>query len=119
MTRMSDPTHDSLVYVRAVRLSGWRAAATIAAGLAVLVAVAPFLALGFLLIVVLAAVVGAAVYYFLPNRPGRVERPRALDLSGRGTITEADYRVTNGHAGHAGGRGSKDEPSQHPDGDQS
>jgi hypothetical protein len=98
MTELSDPS-DPRIHVRAVRLFGWRAVAAIVAGLTVLVAVAAFLALGFLFIVLPTMVLGAVAYYFLPKRPSRgLGNSNAVERTGNTTIIDANYRVTNDHS---------------------
>lgn len=97
MTEMSDSS-DPSVHVRAVWLSGWRAVAAIVAGLTVLVAVAAFLALGFLFIVLPTMVVGAVAYHFLPKCASRtVGNLKAADRTGNTTIIDGTYRVANDH----------------------
>lgn len=98
---MSDPS-DPRIHVRAVRLFGWRAVASILAGLTVLVAVAAFLALGFLFIVLPTMVLGAVAYYFLPKPPSRsVENSKAAERTGSTTIIDGTYKVTNDATGEA------------------
>lgn len=95
MTEMSGPSGPR-IHVRAVRLSGWRAVATIVAGLTVLVAVGAFLALGFLFIVLPTMALGAVAYYFLPKPPSRgVENSKAAERTGSTTIIDGTYKVTN------------------------
>jgi hypothetical protein len=99
---MSDPS-DPRIHVRAVRLFGWRAVAAIVAGLTVLVAVAAFLALGFLFIVLPTMVLSAVAYYFLPKRPSRsVGNSKAAERIGSTTIIDGTYKVTNDATGEAG-----------------
>jgi hypothetical protein len=101
MTEMSDPS-DPRIHVRAVRHSGWRAVATVVAGLTVLVAVAAFLALAFLFIVLPTMVLGAVAYYFLPKPPSRgVENSKAAERTGSATIIDGTYKVTNDDTGEA------------------
>jgi hypothetical protein len=101
MTEMSDPS-DPRIRVRAVRLSGWRAVATVVAGLMVLVAVAAFLALGFFFIVLPTMVLGTVAYYFLPKPPSRsVGNSNAAERTGSTTIIDGTYKVTNDAAGQA------------------
>ena len=101
MTEMSDPS-DPRIHVRAVRLFGWRAVAAIVAGLTVLVAVAAFLALGFLFIVLPTMALGAVACYFLPKPPGRsVGNSKAAERTGGTTIIDGTYKVTNDAAGEA------------------
>ena len=99
---MSDPS-DPRIHVRAVRLFGWRAVAAIVAGLTVLVAVAAFLALGFLFIMLPTMVLSAVAYYFLPKRPSRsVGNSKAAERIGSTTIIDGTYKVTNDATGEAG-----------------
>ena len=98
---MSDPLgphiQDPHIHVRAVRLSGWRAVAATLTGLAVLVAVAVFLALGFLFVVLPAMAVGTVAYYLL-SKPAR-RTVRDLKGTGNPTIIDATYKVTSDGAG--------------------
>ena len=98
MTEMSDPS-DPRIHVRAVRLFGWRAVPAIVAGLTVLVAVAAFLALSFLFIVLPIMVLGAVAYYVLPKQTIRgVGNSTAAERTGNTTIIDVNYRVTNDHS---------------------
>lgn len=95
MTAMAQQP-DPRIHIRAVRLFGWQAVAAIVAGLTVLVAVAAFLTLGFLFIVLPTMVVGAVAYYFLPKPPSRtVGNLKAADRTRNTTIIDGTYRVTN------------------------
>jgi hypothetical protein len=101
LTEMFDPS-DPKIRMRAAHLHGWRAVAAVVAGLTVLVGVAAFLALGFLFIALPTMVVGAVVYYFLPNRPGRTLRNLEAEQQIKNTtIIEGNYSVTNETAGEA------------------
>jgi|SRR5579872_1645266 len=101
MTEMSDPS-DPRIHVRAVRLSGWRAVATVVAGLTVLMAVAAFMALGFLFIGLPTMLLGAVAYYFLPKRPCRsVGNSNAAERTGSRSIIDGTYKVTNDTTGQA------------------
>lgn len=94
---MSDPL-GSNIHVRAIRLSGWRAAVAVVIGLSVLVALAALLTLGFLFVVLPAAVVGAVAYYLLPKRNiATLRHPKATEQSNSPNIIEGSYRrIENG-----------------------
>ena len=99
---MSEPS-DPRIHVRTIRLSGWRAIAAAAAGLAVLVVGAVFLALSLLLVVLPAMVLGT-VTYFLLSRPSRRTAGdlNAAKRTGNTTIIDATYKVTEDAAEDSG-----------------
>jgi len=98
---MSDPSRPR-IYVRSVRLSGWRAVVAVAAGITALVAVTAFLALGFLFIALPALAIASIAYYLLPKRPNRaLGSSNSAERSGNTTITDVTYRVTHDDAGDA------------------
>jgi len=99
---MSEPS-DPRIHVRTIRLSGWRAIAAAAAGLAVLVVGAVVLALSLLLVVLPAMVLGT-VTYFLLSRPSRRTAGdlNAAKRTGNTTIIDATYKVTEDAAEDSG-----------------
>ena len=88
INEMSDPS-DPPIHVRTGRLFDWRAVAATVAGLTVLAAMAAFLALGFLFIVLSTMVLGAGAYYFLPKRPrSGAGHSNAIERTGSTTIID-------------------------------
>lgn len=101
INEVSDPSNPH-IHGRTVRLSGWRAVAATVAGLTVLTAMAAFLALGFLFIVLPTVVLGAVACYVLPKLPRRgAGYSNAAERTGRTTIIDGTYKVANDATGEA------------------
>ncbi len=74
--------------VQTIRLSGWRAAAVVLAGLAGLVALAALAIVGFFLVVLPAIIVAAIAYRFLPRARMPVE-----NSTGDATVIDTTYEI--------------------------
>ena len=106
MSNRSDPR----IQIKTVKISGWRAIAAIVVGIAVLVAVAAFLALGFLFIVVPTLAIASVAYYFRPKPTIRSrehpEKVRKIGPTGTVTIIDGEYEVARDDANETGRTGT-------------